>query len=158
MDRLTFEGNFCDISQCTAFPCLYENDCSQKQVWERLKQYEDTGLTPEQCANAKAIIEMAFDNDTEKVEHIAELLRADKDGRVCILSKSENGTCGSCGHFHRIAGTRSGTCDIKPYCGDRWGHVYPNRAFTPQQSRKACKQYFRTEEAEQALEEGEKDG
>lgn len=85
MDRLTFEGNFCDISQCTAFPCLYENDCSQKQVWERLKQYEDTGLTPEQCANAKAIIEMAFDNDTEKVEHIAELLRADKDGRVVVL-------------------------------------------------------------------------
>lgn len=47
MERLTFEGNFCDISQCMAFPCSYDNNCSQKQVWERLKAYEDTGLMPE---------------------------------------------------------------------------------------------------------------
>ena len=28
--------------------CPYEDGCSQKQVWERLKAYEDTGLTPEE--------------------------------------------------------------------------------------------------------------
>ena len=41
MKRLTFEGNFCDIAQCQAIPCPCNNACTQKQVWERLKMYED---------------------------------------------------------------------------------------------------------------------
>ena len=51
MDRLTFEGNFCDISQCKSTPggsFCEGGACSQRKVWERLKEYEDTGLTPEQ--------------------------------------------------------------------------------------------------------------
>ena len=28
MERLTFEGNFCDIAQCVCMKCLYDNDCS----------------------------------------------------------------------------------------------------------------------------------
>lgn len=46
MERLTFEGNFCDIAQCRALPCPCNNACTQKQVWERLKAYKDTGLMP----------------------------------------------------------------------------------------------------------------
>ncbi len=41
MERLTFDGNFCDIAQCRTIPCPYNNSCTQKQVWERLKMYED---------------------------------------------------------------------------------------------------------------------
>ena len=48
MDRLTFEGNFCDIAQCNAAVCPCGGSCTQKKVWERLKQYEDTGLEPEE--------------------------------------------------------------------------------------------------------------
>lgn len=51
MDRLTFEGLFCDIAQCSATPggSLCEDGmCSARAVWQRLKEYEDTGLTPEQ--------------------------------------------------------------------------------------------------------------
>lgn len=51
----------------------------------RLAAYEDTGLTPEQCENAKTIIESAFSDDTSKVERIRELLKADKDGRLVML-------------------------------------------------------------------------
>ena len=53
MDRLTFEGRFCDIAQCTETPggSFCEGGyCSQREVWERLKQYEDTGYTPEEIA------------------------------------------------------------------------------------------------------------
>lgn len=53
MDRLTFEGRFCDIAQCTETPggsFCEGGDCSQRKVWERLKQYEDTGYTPEDIA------------------------------------------------------------------------------------------------------------
>ena len=41
MERLTFEGNFCDIAMCRENPCPYNGSCSQKETWERLKAYED---------------------------------------------------------------------------------------------------------------------
>lgn len=85
MERLTFEGNFCDIAQCRDLPCPCNGECSQRKVWERLKAYEDTGLTPEQCENEKAIVESAFSDDTSKAERIRELLKADKDGRMVVL-------------------------------------------------------------------------
>lgn len=85
MERLTFEGDFCDIAQCRELPCPYNGACCQRKVWERLKAYEDTGMTPEQCENAKAIIESAFSDDTSKAERIRELAKADKDGRLVVL-------------------------------------------------------------------------
>lgn len=51
MERLTFEGNFCDIAMCREQVCV--GRCSQRDVWERLKQYEDTGLTPEEVEDLK---------------------------------------------------------------------------------------------------------
>lgn len=51
MERLTFEGNFCDIAMCSETVCI--GKCSQRDVWERLKAYEDTGLTPEEVKRLK---------------------------------------------------------------------------------------------------------
>ena len=51
----------------------------------RLAAYEDTGMEPEQCENAKIIIESAFSDDTSKAERIRELLKAEKDGRLVVL-------------------------------------------------------------------------
>lgn len=69
--------------------CNVDMDCidcpSFDRLVERLAAYEDTGLTPEQCENAKTIIESAFNNDTSKAERILELLKADKDGRLVVL-------------------------------------------------------------------------
>ncbi len=50
-----------------------------------LRQYLGTGLTPEQAANAKTIIESAFAEDTSKAERIRKLLAADKEDRCIIL-------------------------------------------------------------------------
>ena len=58
MERLTFEGNFCDIAQRRELPCKYDGNCTQKEVWERLKAYEDAGLSPQACAEAREIEEM----------------------------------------------------------------------------------------------------
>ena len=85
MERLTFEGNFCDIAQCRELPCKYDGNCSQKQVWERLKQFEDAVQTPEKAAWAKKTIEMAFSDNTSEVERLRELYKADKDGRLVVL-------------------------------------------------------------------------
>lgn len=89
MERLTFEGDFCNISQC-AEPrggrFCESGACSQRKVWERLKTYEDTGLTPEEVLSMKmdmAIICAMFQN--MKVERMRELAKADKDGRLVVL-------------------------------------------------------------------------
>lgn len=47
MDRLTFEGNFCDIAMCREISCPYNGMCSQRQTWERLKEFEDRVETPQ---------------------------------------------------------------------------------------------------------------
>ena len=44
MERLTFDGNFCDIAKCGEInggSSCKDGSCSQRKVWERLKQYED---------------------------------------------------------------------------------------------------------------------
>lgn len=64
-----------DCIDCPSFDCLVE----------RLAAYEDTGLEPEQCENAKIIIESAFSDDASKAERIRELLKADKAGRLVVL-------------------------------------------------------------------------
>ena len=56
-----------------------------RDLYGRLKAYEDTGLTPGQVANAKTIIESAFADDTSKAERIRKLVAADDDGRVVVL-------------------------------------------------------------------------
>lgn len=74
MERLTFDNRFCDM----------------ENVWKRLKDYEDTGLTPEQCAEyAKADREGRYivlrDAEQEGIKRLRELAEADKEGRVAVL-------------------------------------------------------------------------
>ena len=84
MERLTFEGNFCDIAQCRELPCKYDGNCTQKQVWERLKAYEDAGLSPQACAEAREIEETLSGCDYS-ISRMVELMKADKDGRLVVL-------------------------------------------------------------------------
>ena len=90
MERLTFEGNFCEIAQCECIKCPHDTDCSQKQVWERLKQYEDTKRTPEQIEALEAeIMGKAVAQITEfeglPIARLRELAVADQEGRVVVL-------------------------------------------------------------------------
>lgn len=92
MERITFDGNFCDISQCRELPCQHGGNCSQKQVWERLKEYEDTGLTPEEVLPKDKADEIALKlmrlADLESLcnyTRLRELAEADKDGRLVVL-------------------------------------------------------------------------
>lgn len=87
MERLTFEGNFCDIAQCKEIPCPYNGKCSQRKVWERLKAYEDTGL---ESREVSAIVKEWSDlctviGECGGTDHLRELAEADKDGRVVVL-------------------------------------------------------------------------
>ena len=90
MERLTEKHYLCTdhYMKCSG-NCNVDMDCidcpSFDRLVERLAAYEDTGLEPEQCENAKAIIESAFSDDTSKAELIRELLKADRDGRMVVL-------------------------------------------------------------------------
>lgn len=90
MERLTFEGNFCDIAQCRELPCPYDGSCTQKEVWERLKAYEDTGLTPEEVKMSKLEIEAGCVKAIARtygidINRLRKFAKADRDGRVVVL-------------------------------------------------------------------------
>ena len=82
MERLTFDGNFCEIARCKEVKCPYDTDCSQKQVWERLKAYEDSKLSPEDAANLHAILRLG---DGMTLMRLRELAVADQEGNVIVL-------------------------------------------------------------------------
>lgn len=87
MERMTFEGNFCDIAQCDATPGVSyceSGSCTQRKVWERLKAYEDTELDPEICANYKAFEDEAITKGVPFTRIVA-LMEADRAGRLVVL-------------------------------------------------------------------------
>ena len=84
MERLTFEGNFCEIAQCRELPCPYNGSCTQKELWERLKAYEDAGLSPQACAEAREIEETISGCDYS-ISRMVELMKADVEERVVVL-------------------------------------------------------------------------
>ena len=98
MERLTFDGNFCDISQCRELPCQHGGSCTQRKVWERLKAYEDTGLSSQACAEAREAGNVLSSCDVS-FRRLAELLTADRDGRLVVLPcKVGDGLWTFCSH------------------------------------------------------------
>lgn len=70
MERLTFEGNFCDIAMCSETPggsFCEDGSCSQRKVWERLKAIED------------------ILGDEYDLDRLRELAQADREGRCVVL-------------------------------------------------------------------------
>lgn len=82
MERLTFDGNFCDIAQCRELPCPHGGSCTQRKVWEKLKAYEDTGLTPKLVQETAEFAIWIHENGLEKIK---EWVKADKEGRLVVL-------------------------------------------------------------------------
>ena len=85
---------------------------------EDLRAYEATRLTPEQCENAKVIIESAFSDDTAKAERIRELLKADKDGRLVVLPCKVGDTLWVTGRDNVPREMKLEAPDIRAVCTD----------------------------------------
>ena len=156
MERLTFEGNFCDIAQCRDSACRQDGTCTQRLVWERLKAYEDAGLSPQACAEAREIEETLSGYDYS-ISRMVELMKADKDGRVIVLPAKKGDTL--------YAVTRFGIEKrvVKEIAAPFFYNSYESsdRAALPNAIRNFGKTVFLSrEEAEKALQEmeGKKDG
>lgn len=88
MDRLTFDGNFCDISQCRELHTCPYTACTQRQVWEKLKAYEDLGLEPDECKralNAVSIVRTAAAALGVPAEQLRNLVGLGETGRLMVL-------------------------------------------------------------------------
>lgn len=145
MDRLTFEGNFCDIAMCQETPggsFCEDGYCSQRKCWERLKQYEDTGISPEQIIDllgddtiqaAITIRNMIDNGEFEIIQHLADCYN---DGRLVVLPCRDDAELTRNGHKFKA---------------DNWNHYLT--AFRDAPETKSGKQValFSIVEAEEAL-------
>ena len=162
MERLTFEGNFCEIARCKEVKCPYDTDCSQKQVWERLKAYEGTGLTPEEIKapfTEDAMINLAAQALGVEPSRLRELAVADKDGR-CVVLPCKVGDTVYFVNAKKIlefavvgyAVDETGISWVYSEHVDKTGHTN-ERTFSPDRFGKNT--FFTREEAEKALAEME---
>lgn len=163
MERLTFEGNFCDIAQCRDLPCKYGGNCTQKEVWERLKAYEDAGLSPQACAEAREIEETLSGCDYS-ISRMVELMKEDVERRVLILPCNVGDTVYFVNAKQILefavvgyAVDETGISWVYSEHVDKTGHTY-ERTFSPDKIGKTT--FLSREEAEKALQEmkGKKDG
>ena len=162
MERLTFEGNFCDIAQCSELPCKHGGNCTQKEVWERLKAYEDAGLSPQACAEAQEIEETLSGYDYS-ISRMVELMKADRDGRVVVLPCKVGDTV-----FARLDNKSKYVCECKVkqiVLGDIGFVTFtpieaPEREYDVSLRGFGKTVFLSREEAEKALQEmeGKKDG
>ena len=90
MERITFEGLFCDIAQCVGQPGNTSECpggyCDQRRTWEQLKQYEDTGVEPEKLQAAITTIRLRYANSKGLIKSIygelLELLNMEEEPTV----------------------------------------------------------------------------
>lgn len=125
MERLTFDGSFCDIAQCTETPggsFCEDGCCSQREVWERLKQYEDTGYTPEKIAKLQATLIVCdaeflktrkelkefYDRDVNMERALNSGLRAENAKLAADRKELINELCQYCGKYKQA---HEGSCD-----------------------------------------------
>ena len=163
MERLTFEGNFCDITPCGYRIYPSDGNCTQKEVWQRLKAYEDAGLSPQACTEAREIEETLSGCDYS-ISRMLELMKADKDGRVVILPCKVGDTIYFVNAKQILEFTvvgyavdETGISWVYSEHVDKTGHTY-ERTFSPDRIGKTT--FLSREEAEKALQgtEGKKDG
>ena len=140
--------NLREIAQHGSDELLYE-------IANRLAEYEDTGLEPEKIVFLKNVVDDAFSDKPEFTEHIRELLRAEKDGRLVVLP------CRVGDRIYRVVDdcTFPGDCGTKRMCkGCEYRNLFIEqtrfRLYLLTDDGKLRRGYYRTrEEAEKALEE-----
>nr|DAH42557.1 MAG TPA: Protein of unknown function (DUF551) [Caudoviricetes sp.] len=90
MERLTRRSDTghayyprCFEEPCNGNGCKFKDCLFDERICERLAAYEDTGLSPQACAEAREAGKVLSSCDIS-FGRLAELLTADKDGRVVV--------------------------------------------------------------------------
>lgn len=104
-----------------------------------LKKYEDADIPAEACVEYRKF-EDELIRDGMSLQHVLDLLKAEKEGRLKVRPESLGQCCGQCHHFIREPMKASGICEV------RKNKHYP-RAGTPLyccQSKKSLPRLRRT--------------
>ena len=84
MERLTYRPKDPYISKSSGDLIEAYSDADIRGIINRLAAYEDTGLTPQACAEAREAGKVLSSCDIS-FGRLAELLTADRDGRLVVL-------------------------------------------------------------------------
>lgn len=115
-----------------------------------LKKYEDADIPAEACVEYRKF-EDELIHDGMSLQHVLDLLKAEREGRLKVRPESLGQCCGQCHHFLREPMKASGICEV------RKNKHYP-RAGTPLyccQSKKACLDFDERGDRQIRYDEGE---
>lgn len=108
-----FRGPEClGVGGNCAMNCKWE-----EAAWSRLAAYEDTGLTPQACAEAREAGKVLSSCDIS-FGRLAELLTADRDGRLVVLPCKVGGTLWVTGRDNVPREMELEAPDIRAVCTD----------------------------------------
>ena len=77
-----------------------------------LKMYEDANIPAEACAEYRKF-EDELIRDGMSLQHVLDLLKAEKEGRLKVRPESLGQCCGQCHHFLREPMKASGICEVR---------------------------------------------
>ena len=145
----TAVGGFCTAvpaAHCPLIPELQAENEKLRAELEQVKRERDVAQVTltETSGLAGGVVQTLFGVPLERMR---ELARAELEGRIVLRSAGAGKKCGSCGHFHRIPGTKRGTCAIRRWERNRLGQTeHWRHSFTPSQSYGACRDYIPRED------------
>lgn len=138
----TAVGGFCTAVPAAHCPLIPELRVELEQV-KRERDAAQVTLA-ETSGLAGGVVQTLFGVPLERMR---ELAKAELEGRIVLRSAGAGKKCGSCGNFHRIPGTKRGTCAIRQWERNRLGQTeHWRHSFTPSQSYGACRYYIPRED------------
>jgi hypothetical protein len=138
----TAVGGFCTAVPAAHCPLIPELRAELEQV-KRERDAAQVTLA-ETSGLAGGVVQTLFGVPLERMR---ELAKAELEGRIVLRSAGAGKKCGSCGNFHRIPGTKRGTCAIRQWERNRLGQTeHWRHSFTPSQSYGACRDYIPRED------------
>lgn len=138
----TAVGGFCTAVPAAHCPLIPELRAELEQV-KRERDAAQVTLA-ETSGLAGGVVQTLFGVPLERMR---ELAKAELEGRIVLRSAGAGKKCGSCGNFHRIPGTKRGTCAIRQWERNRLGQTeHWRHSFTPSQSYGACRYYIPRED------------
>ena len=123
MERLTKRENGhahyprCFEEPCGGMGCRIEDCEFRVEICERLAAYEDTGLTPEICANYKTFEDEAISKGVT-FKRVVALMEADRAGRLVVLPCKVGGTLWVIGRDNVPRELELESPDIRAVCTD----------------------------------------
>ena len=138
----TAVGGFCTAVPAAHCPLIPELRAELEQV-KRERDAAQVTLA-ETSGLAGGVVQTLFGVPLERMR---ELAKAELEGRIVLRSAGAGKKCGRCGNFHRIPGTKLGTCAIRQWERNRLGQTeHWRHSFTPSQSYGACRDYIPRED------------